>query len=86
MAEGERLTAFLLGLQTSPAQRQRFNRDPKGEMRRFKLSSRTIEAVLHQDTETLWRILVSPAREPPIEMEWAVGVAKASHRGKRKRA
>ncbi len=85
MSEGERLTAFLLALQTSPAQRQRFQREPKKEMRRFNLSSQTIEAVLRKDAKTLWRILVS-TRRGVIHMQWVVGVEKASRRGKRKRA
>ena len=85
MSEGERLTAFLLALQTSPAQRQRFERQPKKEMRRFNLSSRTIDAVLHKDTKTLWRILTSTPQWI-IDMEWVVGVEKAARRRKRKRA
>jgi len=84
MSEGERLTAFLLALQMSPAQQKRFKDHPEKEMRQFNLSQSTIDAVLHQDTKKLWRILTS-GRLRTGDMEWVVGVEKKPRRTKRKR-
>jgi hypothetical protein len=62
MDEAEKLTAFLLALQTSPRQRKRFDRDHRTEMERFNLSPGTIRAVLAGDSVELWRILRIPIR------------------------
>jgi len=77
MSEAERLTAFLLALQTSPAQRAELRRHAHAVLRRFNLSPRTIKALHNQDYETLWRILVSgPGRAEHEEIMTTVGVEK----------
>jgi len=83
MSEGERLTAFLLALQTSSAQLKRFKDHPEKEMQQFNLSQSTINAVLHQDTKKIWKILTS-GRLRTGDMEWVVGVEKKPRRAKRK--
>jgi len=77
MSEAERLTAFLLALQTSPAQRAELRRDAHGVLRRFNLSPKTIAALHNKDYETLWRILVSGSgRHGEDEIMTTVGVEK----------
>ena len=84
MSEASRLAAFLLALQISPTQRERFRRDPKGEMIQFNLDPRTIEAVLRKDTKSLWRILAIPTTRVPIFIAKVVGVEKRDRRRKRR--
>jgi len=77
MSEAERLTAFLLALQTSPAQRIELRRNATGVLRRFNLSPKTIAALHRKDYEALWRILVSgPGRAQHLEIMTTVGVEK----------
>jgi len=83
MSEASRLAAFLLALQNSPTQREQFREDPKGEMTRFNLNSKTINAVLKKDKRTLWRILRLPA--VAHQVGWMSGVEKKSPRKKKKR-
>lgn len=81
MSEAEKLTAFLLALQTSPSQRAKFRHDPIGAMERFNLASRTIDAVLERDKPKLWRILKIPV---PTQVGHAAGVKARRRRRRRK--
>lgn len=81
MTEVERLSAFLLALQTSRTRRQKFIQNPKAEMRRFNLAPKTIDAVYKRDIETFWKILLPPY----TYMTKAVGVGKKGRRRRRKR-
>ncbi len=85
MSEAERLTAFLLALQTSPAQRNAFKRDPEGVLRRFGLNPTTIAKLHRRDYKALWGILVSAAVRGGNHVATTVGVEKRSRRRKRKR-
>lgn len=63
MLEAEKLTAFLLALQTSPTLRKKFDRNARREMEQFDLAPSTIRAILDKDAERLWDILsVLPVR------------------------
>jgi hypothetical protein len=82
MSEAEKLATFLLVLQTSPTQRRKFKDDPVREMTRFNLSPKTIDAVIHERTKILWKIL----NAPPIRTQVGkvVGVEQRPHRRRRK--
>jgi hypothetical protein len=81
MSEAEKLTAFLLALQTSQTQRERFRRNPRGEMQRFNLAPGTIVAVLGKNTDKIWQILEIPAIR--VQVAKVVGVEKKRRRRKR---
>ena len=83
MTEAEKLAAFLLALQTSPTQRERFELDPVGEMTLFDLDPKTISAVLDRQTVVLWEILDVPRIRH--QQGVAAGVEKTGRRPKKKR-
>lgn len=82
MSEASRFAAFLLALQTSKTHRARFRKDPKGEMLRYNLATKTVIAVVAKDREAVWRILRLPA--VPHQVGNVAGVRKK--RGRRKRS
>jgi len=86
MSEAEKLTAFLLALQTSRAQRVEFKRNPDGVLRRFGLSAKTIGTLHRKDYKALWGILVSSAVRTGHHVATTVGVEKRSRRRRRTRA
>ena len=83
MSESEKLTAFLLALQTSHTQRKKFRRDPRAEMVRFNLGPATINAVLRKDTKKLWRILQVPTIH--VQVGLVAGTQSTRRRRKSKR-
>lgn len=78
--EASRLAAFLLALQTSQSVQARYKKEPKAEMKRFDLSSSTIEAVCSSDEVTLWRTLTIGH-----QVGLVVGVGRRGRRRKSKR-
>jgi len=82
MSETEKLTVFLLALQTSPSLRAKFVKDPIGEMTRFNLDPKTIHAINHKRKVALWRLLGVPAFKTQVGK--VIGAEKKGPRRKRK--